>query len=153
MAGDCHIVENEAAGPRPGCLLVIKEHIQHTAKEIARETADAVQAMLSPWISRVEKLDASVRGNGRPGLADEVRVLKQAHDDSVKLRRTIFGYLGVHAAVLIAAIISIVLWYGKVEAHMKQTDRYARIELHGSAPAILKTESGQTVVIQPGSNQ
>lgn len=123
--------------PDPACLLAVHELVEATAER----TAAKVEKALEPLFLRMARLEAKVIGNGVPGLAEQVRVLQQQHEDmkrehvdAVRLRRQIWLVVAGHAVAIIAAIIWAAQWVAKVEAFMGQEAEVYTSSPHASHP-------------------
>ena len=144
MSGD-RIEVHDHARPDPACLLAIKDLIEKTSEA----TAAKVAALIAPLGGRVDHLEYSMRGNGTPGVLDEVRILKQAHEDAKALRRQLGWFALAHMLTIAGAIVGGTLWVARVERHMDAVASMARVDMPGRVPVVIETDRGQVVIRPP----
>ena len=121
-AHDHGAVMNEEHLPLPQCLLQMHELIETTAEK----TANRIEQMLYPVVRRIERIEYKIMGNGTPGLAEQVHILQQQHEDmqkshqdSIALRKQIWGIVGVHVAAIIAGLVWAIQWVYRVDLYIK----------------------------------
>ncbi|MBP7430723.1 MAG: hypothetical protein KBC05_14915 [Candidatus Hydrogenedentes bacterium] len=131
--------------PDPACLLTMHKLVEQTAGA----TADKVADLIRPVVDRVDHMEYVIRGNGMPGVLDEVRMLKQAHQDARALRRQLGWFALAHVLTIAGAIVGGTLWVARVERHMDAVASMARVELAGRVPVVIETDRGQVVIRPP----